>query len=268
MKAAARRGVDVARYAPEAVVAVLLGVLFTALGLLHLAKGDTLSEVTLLVLSVLAASVVRDRASRAQLTNKLSALDEDVRALTSGEPYHALRYVSSMDIRDGGAVAYARRTKKIRFDQNSVLSISDLSESTGTRESYSCTPKALTQVGDFSIGGRLHSIISLGRPWQLGEELEFTIAETLRDAFVADREDVTVDIAHATDELTIEVTWPDDRGVEEIFVERFGRLTPVRSGEILTRSDGRPYYRLRVEQPQLGETISVVWDWADLQVLS
>jgi hypothetical protein len=93
---------DVAREAPEPLVAIVLGVLFSALGLLEVAEGKTLSEVSLLVLSVLALSVVRDRVSRASVAKELARLDDDVRSLLSGEPYYVLHYTSAIDIQQGG----------------------------------------------------------------------------------------------------------------------------------------------------------------------
>jgi len=256
------RASKVAHAAPEPLTAIALGVLFTALGILGVVEGKALSEVTLLVLSALALSTTRDRVSRGTVSDRLGELDKDVQSLLSGEPYYVLQYTSAMDIRHGGTEAYATRTKKIRFDQNSVLSISDFSESTGTSESYSCSPKPLKRVGEFRTGARLHSLISLGRPWNRGEQLEFTIQEKLRDAFLADREDLTVDVTNPMDTLVLSVTWPADRGVENIFVERFGRQTPIATSDLRAARDGRPWYTRSFDHPQLGETISVVWDYA------
>jgi hypothetical protein len=288
MRDLARRAVDVTRWAPESAVAIVLGVLFTALGLLHAAEGDTLSEVTLLVLSVFALAVIRDRVERTDAAGKIASLDldaraerdataaafaaieaslrqldEDVQALASGEPYHVIHYTSAMNIRDGGSLAYGTRTKRIRFDQNSVLSISDQSESTGTTENYECSPRPLKRVGDFGTGGKLYSLISLGRPWNRGEELEFTIEETLRNAFLSDREDVTVEVKGPMDELVISVTWAGDRAIDRVFVDRYGRQTPVDESERQPAEGGGFSCVRRFDQPQVGETISIVWDWAE-----
>jgi hypothetical protein len=161
--------------------------------------------------------------------------------------------------------AVVTRTKKIRFEQNSVLSISDLSESTGTsdEDKYTCTPKPLERVGHFTTGGQLHSLISLGRPWNRGEELGFTIQETLMNAFTANREDLTVNVKSPMDHLVLSVTWPDDRRVESVYIERFGKQTPVPESDRKQETDGRPWYTHSFEQLQVGESISVVWDWAE-----
>jgi hypothetical protein len=255
------RAAELARAAPEPMVAVALGVLFTTLGLLHAIEGDTLSEVTLLVLAVLALAVVRDRAMREDVASAMRSLDQDVRGLLPNEPFHVLHYTSAMQVSDGGALAVGTRTKRIRFEQNSVLSISDLSESTGSNQDYACYPKPLKAVDHFSTGGKLHSLISLGRPWNRGEELEFTIQETITGAFVADREDVTVEIANPTDALVIAVTWAAGRAVDVVYVERGGKLMRVNDAELVRAPTGEMSFTRTFDAPQVGELVSVVWDW-------
>jgi hypothetical protein len=219
--------------------------------------------VTLLVLSVLAIAAIRDRTELAKAAGQISTLEQDVAALLSGEPYYVLDYTSALEVREGGADAVTTRTKKIRFDQNSVLSISDLSQSTGEAVSYDVSPRPLERVSQFMTGGQKHSLISLGRPWNRGEQLEFTIQEGLANAFLGDREDLTVDIKNPTDRLVMTVAWSGERAVEKIFVERYGKLVSVDVSELKIAPDGRRWYAHVIDQPQLGETISVIWDWGE-----
>lgn len=281
-----------ARSAPEALIAIVLGVAAAGFGIFDGLEPKALSEVTLLVLSVFALSVVIDREERTKLSdavgklrgevddklagvedklgdlgaevgNRLTDLESDVASLLSGEPYHVVSYTPAIDIRAGGREARTARTKKITFEQNSVLSISDFSESTGSTEGFACAPGFLKRVDEFSLGGQMYSLISLGRPYNRGEELEFTVGETFRDAFIRDREDWAVEVQAPMDRVNLRVRWAPDRGVERVFIERFGRQTEVPRADWAQSEDGHLSYTYSVDQPNLGETIRIVWDWAD-----
>jgi hypothetical protein len=257
------RASRVARDAPEPLIAITLGVVFTALGLLHAVDGETLSEVSLLVLSALALSVIKDRSSRDTVSEKLEQLDVDVRSLLSKGPYHVLQYTAAVDIRDRGAEAHFTRTKRVRFDQDGVLAVLDYLGATGTSEMVTCTPKPLKRVAEIRDGARTKALISLGRAWNRGEQLEFTVQARVADSFMEDREDLTVDVTEPMDRLVVSLTWPGDREVENVFVERFRKMELVEPSNLTATPDGRPWYVRTFDHPEIGETISVVWDWRD-----
>ncbi|HEX8690278.1 MAG TPA: hypothetical protein VF729_08545 [Solirubrobacterales bacterium] len=269
-RAAGSRFWNLAAEYGEPVVAILAGLALAVLGLTGEVNGDDLAAATLVVLSLLALSLLRERLLRIEANKNVedlgARLDETidaVNAIQSGNPYSVLSHETTWDIAaSDGSLVHATRIKRIRIDQNNVFALYDFSTGDGDRTvEYSPGTRVSTFMGH---GGKDYDLIDLGRIYNRGERLDFTVRRTVRDGFLANREIVAVDTRDATERMILTILWPPDRPPKSLIL---GRGTPShdwRNEDVLselTTEDGRPTYRADIYGPEKGGSTTIEWEW-------
>jgi hypothetical protein len=253
----------------EPSVAFLGGLTLGILGLANVVSGNDLTGATLLVLSALGVSLVRERSLRVKANENLEGLGDRldqtkdaVNALQSGNPYTVLMHTTVWDIVEpDGSLVHATRTKKIRFDQNNVASLYDVAEGDGERETEYSPGRA---VCDFLAEGRRVSLIALGRLYYRGDETDFTIKRIVKDGFTAKHELVSVLTRDATAKMLLTIKWPSSRSPTAL---RLGRATSAREWRNedvlheLKEENGRKVYSVEIKEPEKGSSTTIEWEW-------
>lgn len=254
----------------EPAVAFVAGIVLAILGLTGGITGDNLAGATLVILSLLAFSLLRERLLRIEANRNVENLGvrlddttDAVNAIQSGNPYSVLSHETTWDIVEtDGSLVCATRVKEIRFDQNNVFALYDFSTGDGDRTvEYSPGKRVSTFSGH---GGKVYDLIDLGRIYNRGERIEFKVTRTVRDGFLADRELVAVDTRDATERMTLKVLWPSDRPPTSLIL---GRGTPShdwKNEDVLAdleHEDGRPFYRVDIYSPEKGGSTTIEWEW-------
>jgi hypothetical protein len=253
----------------EPLSAAIAGLVLAVAGIAGWLEGNELAAATLLVLSALGGSLVRERSLRARADENIKALGvqlddtiKAVNAIQSGNPYSVLSHESTWDIASpDGSLVHATRIKRIRFDQNKVVSLYDFASGDGKRENKYTPGEA---VADFIGEGRWCSLIALGRVYYRGEHLNFKVERTVRDGFMSPHESVGIVTQDATDRMRMTILWPADQPPTAL---RLGRATPTqewRSEDVLASlksKKGRPTYTVEIHGPEKGSTTIIEWEW-------
>jgi hypothetical protein len=253
----------------EPVIAIIAGLVLAFLGLTGGIDGDDLAAATLVVLSLLALSLLRERLLRIEanenietLGTRLDQTTDAVNAIQSGNPYSVLCHETTWDIvKPDGSLVYATRIKKIRIDQNNVFALRDFASGDGQRE-FEYSPGE--PVGEFIGEGHKHNLIALGRIYYRGEHLDFTVKRTVRDGFVGKHESVGVDTSDATELMRLKILWPAGHPPSAL---RLGRATPSKEWrnenvlDKLEEKNGRPVYEVEIHAPAKGGSTTIEWEW-------
>lgn len=255
----------------EPLIAAIAGLVLAVVGLAGLVTGDKLAAATLLVLTVVAISLLRERSLRVHANQNVEALGgqvaettDAVNAIQSGNPYSVQLHETTWDIEQpDGCLVYATRLKKIRIDQNNVFALYDFASGDGE---ISAEYSPGTRRGQFlGHGGKDYDLIDLGRIYNRGERLDFRVKRTVRDGFKADREVVAVDTLDATERMILRILWPADCHPTAL---RLGRGTPShewQSEDVLEKLDisgERPKYEVEIDSPARGSSTTIEWEWS------
>jgi hypothetical protein len=270
-KAAGQRFWSLAAEYGEPLVAILAGLVLGILGLVGGIEGDDLAGATLIVLSILAWSLLRERLLRIEANKNVEALEggleesiDAVNAIQSGNPYSVLSHETTWDIVEAdGSLVVATRVKKIRIDQNNVFALYDFSTGDGDREvEYSPGSCVSTFIGH---AGKDYDLIDLGRIYNRGERIDFKVKRTVRNGFLADRELVAVDTRDATERMTLKVIWPQDRPPTSLTLSRGTPSHDWKNEDVLkevsTNDEGRRYYQVDIYTPEKGGSTTIAWEW-------
>jgi hypothetical protein len=270
VSAAGRQFWSLAAEYGEPVAAILVGLVLAISGLTGGIEGDDLAAATLVVLSLLAFSLLRERLLRIEankniedLGSRLDDTTDAVNAIQSGNPYSVLSHETTWDIAESdGSLVYATRVKQIRIDQNNVFALYDFSNGDGDRTIEYSPGKCVSKF--IGHGGKDYDLIDLGRIYNRGERLDFKVKRTVRDGFLADRELVAVDTRDATERMTLKILWPADRPPTSLIL---GRGTPShdwKNEDVLNevKKEGeRPTYRVDIYSPDKGGSTTIEWEW-------
>jgi hypothetical protein len=268
----------------DVVVAAVLGLVFTVLGLIDKANGEALAQAAIALLALLAFSLIRDRRARERLETMLQTLEAGfqttgdaikatVAEMAEDFPYHTRRFALEWDIEaPDGSLAYFKSTREIRFTRNNVVTIIERSSGEGRVADHSIEggpkgePRApLEQISRLrDERGRFIDIVSLGRQWKFGELMEVVTRRTLKNSFRDRRSEyVGLEIVGPTDEVEIRIVWP--QGVDPRGLRLARQGGPTVSLERLHRQpDGRMGLDHKIADPHVGETMTLHWGW-DLQ---
>lgn len=254
----------------EPLVAVVAGLGLAVAGLTGALTGDKLTAATLLVLSVVALSLLRERTLRVSakhainaLGSRIDATTDAVNAIQTGNPYTVLSHETTWDIVEpDGSLVVATRVKKLRIDQNKVVSLYDIAEGEGTREIAYSPGEA---VASFFGEGHWLTLVSLGRVYYRGEHFDFTVKRTARDAFVRKHEAINVLTRDRTEHLRLTVKWPKDTPPTAVGLSRATPSEEWRTEDVTHLlehdEDGRPFYRVTIRDPEKGGIVTIEWDW-------
>jgi hypothetical protein len=255
----------------DLLVAAVLAIVFSYLGIHDTLKGDELAQATIALLGVLAIVIFRERWERR------AAVDGIQQALTvvdESYPWRVLDEEAVWDIQstDGSrALATLRRDMMLTLSESFVIyEFRYHQPNGGTVADHRCFGKtkdgaeqSLPIIQDDFEGkeNRIYRLISLRRPWKRGEVLSFRSERDLVNYFPGDRETVSKEVAVPTARVRLSVMWPASRKPKALWLERSATgPKPVNLLEI-RKKDGRPTYRTTINDPQLGERIIIRWDW-------
>jgi hypothetical protein len=265
----------------DPLAALLVAVVFAALGALEVVGERALAAITLAVLAAVSAVMVRQRymLERAQdilaeLPGALDTLNRTVSAVGSGSDYEILKSEGVWDITDvAGRLVVGTKTKHLRFVRDNVVSLHELTRTQGGDgpyiDNWRFEPPHLSKVGEFSSGGNEYILVSLGHMYRRNQELNYTSMRDIHNLFTDRRNSATLraDEGYETRSLRIEVIWPKERIPHRVVVEE---ITPV--GETVAReyaghelarnANDRPYIAHGpIIDPPPGKRIVVTWFW-------
>jgi hypothetical protein len=253
----------------EPLISAIAGLVLAILGILGVLEGAELGAAILLVLSLLAISLIRERGLRADAAQKIGSLgvqlDETIdaiRGIQTGNPYSVLSTDATWDIvATDGSLVIAERVKKVRFDQNKVVSVYDFWSGDGDRKNEYSPGR---EAGQFLGEGRWNALIALDRVYYRGEHADLKVRRTVRHGFTSTCESVGMVTEDATALLCMKIQWPKDCRPTAL---RLGTRTPAhewRSEDVLSDLDdssGRPVYTVPVRDPAKGSMTVIEWEW-------
>jgi hypothetical protein len=189
-----------------------------------------------------------------------SRLRRALRRPGDGTQYRVLRYEVHWElVTQDGNLAVGNKTKRIRFLQNSVISLTDYVQAEGRVSNQKYSPG--TKVDSFKLGSRLYDLISLRHVMQAGAEMDFSVERIVHSSFPAAHEYVTVAVLDPTDLVVLTVTWPKPRPPKNVRLEQVieQRVTgrDIDSAEFQHRVDGRTDLFQTIQSPPLGSAINV-----------
>lgn len=233
----------------DPLLALLSGIAVGISGVFGWITGDALPAATLLVLSVVAFSLLRERSQRLRtaksmedLGDKVAATEQSVQALHSRSPYHVIRDESVWDIeRADGTLVLCHRRKKIRLLQDDVLALYDWGWSDGQEDAPEYT--GAEKVDNFTAEGKSYSLLSLRRFYPRNAIVDLGIRRTMRNALTANQERINHNTLDRTELLIVIVIWPAARPPKATRINRTtaaGQRTSEDAAERLEIRNGRP----------------------------
>ncbi|MHB8490642.1 MAG: hypothetical protein ACYDA6_00285 [Solirubrobacteraceae bacterium] len=253
----------------EPLVGATIGLVLGAMAVFGVPSQNTLAAATLLVLSALGFSLVRERGLRIDANGRVERLgrqqDETtaaVNAIQSGNPYSVLLHETTWDIEKlDGSLAVVTRLKKLRIDQNNVFALYDFSTGDGERQ---VTYSPGHEAGEFFAEGRICTLVALGRVYYRGDHLDFRTTRTVHNGFMGINEAVSVETRDPTELMRLTVKFPTGAKLTGL---RLSRATPTaewRNEDVLNQikdKDERPTYETEIPRPERGGSIVIEWDW-------
>lgn len=230
-----------------------------------------LAAATLAVLSVLAVAVLRERLNRrkpdievAEIRDQLAETSRTMTALKVGRPYHVLVHDTTWDLvaRDGG-LAHVTRTKELVFDQPDVVALYDFFQGPGRRSGHEYTVGKIAD-DELIVEGKRALLISLGRQYSVGDKLTFGVKRTTHGGFLTPHEYVSITTRDLTALLQAAVIWPATRPPSAVKLVTIAADRKTSTREVwddVEMQEGRPFYRVEVETPEMGSTTMIEWDW-------
>lgn len=256
----------------DTIFLLVAGATVGLLGVIGAIKGEDLTSATLFVLAVLGFSLLRERSMRLKANGRLDKIGEQiaetqqaVKSLHTGHPYHVLLDEVTWDIvQPDGDIAHVRRLKKLKFDQNNVLSLYEWSARDGTQENVVYAPGE--KVGPtLNVEGKQYSLIALPRFYSRDEALDFCVTRTARGTFMGNREGVSVESMDIIAQLVMTVIWPSARPPESVRLKWVSASGDRQSQDMtLETKDGRPSLTIKVREPEKGSTNEIEWDWPSI----
>jgi hypothetical protein len=207
-------------------------------------------------------------------TETRAVVTEALGVLAGERPYEVLSAQFRWEmLSSDGARAKATTTRDLRFTANNVFCIYEYSRaSSGQTVPIECSElidgrrKRLPIMSEGVPGpqNKRFRIISLEGFRSRGERMVIESSRRLENAFRKKREDVKVEVAAGTDQVTITVIWPADCALEAVAIERTGSIVmnlPIDPERLDALSDGRRELNYPVPQPVEGDRVFVIWDW-------
>jgi membrane protein implicated in regulation of membrane protease activity len=263
-----RRGLLWAADRIDPLAALVGGLAAAIVGTVGAAKGDTLATATLAVLTVVALSLLRERSSRISLRSHLDDVLEQVgdtrlavKAIESARSYHVMLDETTWDLQGRGEVAYATRRKRLRFVQDEVITVVDWFQGDGKSDIEYPLGKP---VHSFKADGRACTLIALDRFYGRGEELDFLVKRTARDAFPGNPDRAAVVTLDQVSVLRMTVKWSVERPPTAVRLRRMradGVVQVQNVTDQLTCLSERSVYTVTVDEPERGGRTSIEWDW-------
>jgi hypothetical protein len=275
------RGQALREYA-DPLATLLAALIFAFLAGFGVVKQELLAGVTLGVLAAVTAVMFRQRYVIEQVKTSLDLIpdrldrvgaavekvERTVEAVTSSDVYEILDHEAEWEIatRDG-SLAYGQKRKKLRFNQQDVVSIYELTQVSGGRPGtvgeWAFEPEAIENMGTISIDGDNYILLSLGARYRRGDELEYTSRRVIRDLFTDDQNRVSHRVRERTSHLRLRVVWPEDGGprrvkIEELAPDRKGKTEELAGGELML-DEGKPFVERSYEHPPRDHKVVITW---------
>ena len=248
----------------DAILVMVISAVVVVLEIAGEPKTSLVNGTILALLGVTAFILLRDRGGR----RRVDEIADFVADLHSDLPYEIQTETNRWDIRDRGASATFKQTKRLRLLRNYVSTLDHWTTSSSGRvtacesrwklhssPAWSTAPT----VRKFPIDSGDKYIFSLDSSRTRGEILDWEVTRELRDRFPEDRESVSVKVRNIAHELRLEVAWPTDRDPLSVEVNRGGRPGQIIRPE--RNNDGCLQTVEEFADHRLGEEISIEWTW-------
>jgi hypothetical protein len=229
-----------------------------------------LLQATAGLLVVLAFAMVRERHERLRVA---SAVDAALSATDAPKPWRVLDARFEWDLQtDDGRSAVATVEKEIWIEQDEVYSLFEWSSKpVGTVVRHDCTAQLPGSQGFQPVpivyddlpgpDGRTYRIISLEGVHRRGDRLRYRSERELDGFFLEARENISISIEIPTDRLLLEILWPRGRAPKTLRIERTGQTPKSVAVGSLGRKAGRVKLSEPIDDPRLGEHVTVTWSW-------
>lgn len=248
----------------DVLLAAILAILFSYFGIRNILKGDELAQATIALLGVLALVAVKDRWERRK---GVASVNQALSDVNSDKPWHVLDENVTWDI-TSATDATVVDIRDIRLLQSEVVSLYEFANTPpgGRITSWVCEggrigessrnwPVVHTFLGPNS---RKYFLVSLEDIWRRGDCVRWISTRQLEHCFDEATESVSKTILMPTDAIEMRVIWPDSRPPSAVRLRR----PDVPVTELKPRkSSGRIQVVAFVRSPEVGEVITLQWDW-------
>jgi hypothetical protein len=265
---------------------LIVALAFAVAGVAGVAGQKVVAAATLLVLAAVAGVMLRQRhvieeAKKSidmvppalhDVREAIKKVDRTVDAVTSHDAYELLDHAVEWDVVvPDGSVAHAKRRKRLRFNQDDVVSIYELGKATGgspdRTEEWTFDKEEIEEVGKVSIGGEDYVLIGLGYRYQRNDELTYTSTRVLRGLFTDAQNRVSHRVREHTYQLRVRVMWPAEgpppkRVRIEESVPAGRSKSEEYEGTELESADGRPFVERSYDRPPRGQLVAITW-WTE-----
>ena len=264
----------------DPVAALVAAVVFAILAAVGVVTGQLLAGVTLGVLAAVCGVMIRERyvieQAKARLddvpnalesvTRGISKIERLVDAVTSSDPFEILDYEVEWDIiQADGALAYGRKRKKLRFNQEETVTLTELTQaSRGHVGDWQFMPETIEQVGALTVNGESHILLSLGSVYRRNEELEFSSERKIEAVFVDKVNSVSLRVREPIHHLCIRVLWaegapPQSVTIEELPLDGRPNKFHLPRNDLQLSADKRALIEKHYSYPPRGQKIVVSW---------
>ena len=269
----------------DPVAAVVAAIVLAILAGLGVVKKEVLAAAALAVIAGVAAVLIRERYIVEQVKKTLDqvpatfeavqeavdAANQTVEAIASGEPYYVLEQEASWEIiAEDGSLARATRRKRLRFNQDDVVSVYERSGTTGGRpgriEDWRFNPDSVEMVGGMTIEGDDYVLISLGARFRRNQEFEYESERAILDTFTDEANFVKIRVRETTHRLKLRVVWSKDVPLRRVRIEEvtpdgksLHRELPLAQIDRIPEPDGRPFYERTYANPLHNQAFVVGW---------
>jgi hypothetical protein len=260
----------------DSVLALLLAGVFGVLGITGGAGDDAVRAATLAVLALVALTLVRLRSAREETErhvesigkslgatqNSIDALQDAVAAIEGGEPWRVVDCALEWDIQSRELAKFTK-WRRLRFYRNEVLALHDWFAGDGESRNEAVKPGTFVEEPKQKIGEKEYSLILLPHPYKRGETQDFTLTREILNGFPNDEdEQVAIEVLEETEHATISVVWPPDKPPTEVRLQgKRVEAKTIPGDDVPLLADGRRRYSHELIRPNLGDTLTLFWDW-------
>lgn len=195
------------------------------------------------------------------LSNVVTKLFFFVRSKNQGL-YEILDYETTLELSSSGKTASFLKRQKVRFLQDNIISFQDHAWGQGDIfADYRCSPGIVADR--YFVGDRWNILISLREIKSRGDQEEFFIQATFKNAYLNSQEWQQVEIRHQTKHLKMTVVFPKKRHCQRAIVQHRNRRRTIDldSDQFKLLPDGRQIVKWETKNVNSLEVYTLQWEW-------
>lgn len=273
----------VAQYG-ELLLAASVAIVVAILGIVKKVEAETLSTVTLGVLAVLAAAIVRERLERNRTMETAREMAKDIelgnaaaleemrelaQATHSDEPWRVLDESITWDLVTRHRVNITDK-RTIRFLHAQCAAVWEWFRSPEGAEmiEYGCEGGLIARpmrewpvLAEPFLGrdSQWYRLVSTAQIFKRGDRAHWITRRTHRNQFPHPRtEGVSKTIEMPTDDIRLKVVWPKEYPPVSVLFERGRQHVDLETQEDET---GRRFVLVEIPTPVVRERLAIQWDW-------